>query len=370
MLHFDSDYMEGALPQIVGRLVETNLEQTTGYGSDPYTERAKTLIRQACDNPEAEVHFLVGGTQTNATVIDALLARHEGVLAAETAHINVHESGAIEACGHKVLALPQADYTDARTAGKITADDVDRYITNYYRDETYEHMVCPGMVYISQPTEYGTLYSLAELQALHTVCTRHHIPLYIDGARLGYALSAPDADFTLLDIARTADIFYIGGTKCGALFGEAVVARPGLLKHFFPLVKQHGALLAKGRLLGLQFETLFGPAPLTDNETQYATDTPASASALTPLYIRACGRAVGLALRLKQAFAQCGYPAYIDSPTNQQFFDLPNELIDRLRQVATFETWGSPGDTHTVVRFVTSWATTPEAVDRLIEELN
>lgn len=365
MLHFDSDYMAGALPQIIERLVETNSEQTTGYGSDPYTERAKALIRQACDNLEAEVHFLVGGTQTNATVIDALLARHEGVLAAETAHINVHESGAIEACGHKVLALPQTDDADGRPSGKITADDVDRYITRYYRDETYEHMVCPGMVYISQPTEYGTLYSLAELQALHTVCTRHHIPLYIDGARLGYALSAPDADFTLPDIARTADIFYIGGTKCGALFGEAVVAHPGLLKHFFPLVKQHGALLAKGRLLGLQFETLFGPVP--DGEKRNGTDMGKQIPA--PLYTITCGRAVGLALRLKEAFARCGYPAYIDSPTNQQFFDLPNGLIARLRQVATFETWGSPGDTHTVVRFVTSWATTPEAVDRLIAEI-
>lgn len=251
MIHFDTDYMEGAHPEVIRRLTETNLEQTVGYGNDPYTARAKELIRKACGQPEAAVHFLVGGTQTNATVIDGLLAHHEGVLAAETAHINVHESGAIEATGHKVITLPQHE-------GKLRADEVKAYITDFYRDETYEHMVAPGMVYISHPTEYGTLYTLDELENLSRVCREAHIPLYMDGARLGYGLASPGTNVTLKDIARLCDAFYIGGTKVGTLFGEAVVSPdPKRLPHFFPLIKQHGALLAKGRLLGIQFETLF-----------------------------------------------------------------------------------------------------------------
>ena len=222
MLHFDCDYMEGACPEVMRRLAETNMEQTPGYGTDRYTKEAVELIRQACAQPEAEVHFLVGGTQTNATVIDGLLRRHEGVLAAETAHINVHEAGAIEACGHKVLVLPQHD-------GKLRAADVERYTTDFYRDETYEHMVAPGMVYISHPTELGTLYTRAELEELSQTCHRLHLPLYLDGARLAYGLVAANADLTLPDVARLCDAFYIGGTKTGALFGEAVVARRGLL---------------------------------------------------------------------------------------------------------------------------------------------
>lgn len=243
MIHFNSDYMEGAHPEVMRRLVETNLEQTVGYGLDDYSVHAKELIREACQTPEAAVYLLVGGTQTNATVIDGLLRRHEGVLATETAHINTHESGAIEATGHKVLALPQHD-------GKLLASEVEAFIRDFYRDETYEHMVAPGMVYISHPTELGTLYSLSELEALSGVCRKAGIPLYLDGARLGYALSAPSTDVTLADVARLCDVFYIGGTKVGALFGEAVVAtHPGRLPHFYPLIKQHGALLAKGRLL-------------------------------------------------------------------------------------------------------------------------
>ena len=258
MLHFDTDYMEGAHPEVMKRLMETNLEQTSGYGNDTYTLHAKELVRSACGQPDAAVYFLVGGTQTNSTVIDALLARHEGVLAAETAHINVHESGAIEATGHKVLTLPQHE-------GKLDAGEVEEYITNFYRDETYEHMVAPGMVYISHPTEFGTLYTLDELEALSNVCRKAEIPLYLDGARLGYGLASPNSDVALTDIARLCDVFYIGGTKVGALFGEAVVARDhSLLRHFTPLVKQHGALLAKGRLLGIQFEALF-----TDNLYQH-----------------------------------------------------------------------------------------------------
>ena len=340
MKHFDSDYMEGAHPLVMQRLLETNLEQTTGYGSDDYTTKAKQLIREACGSDELDVHLLVGGTQTNSTVIDGLLAHHEGVLAATTAHINAHESGAIESCGHKVLTLPSHD-------GKVDADEVEDFITNFYADETYEHMVAPGMLYISFPTEYGTIYSKEELTKLHGICQKHDIPLYIDGARLGYGLACPEADITLKDMKDLCDVFYIGGTKVGALFGECVVARKGLLKHFFPLIKQHGALLAKGRLLGIQFATLF-----TDN-----------------LYHKISAHAIDMAMILKKGFEAKGYKPFIDSPTNQQFFTLQNEVIDRLMRTSTFEIWGTRGKTHSTVRFVTSWATKQEAVEQLIAEL-
>ena len=341
MLHFDCDYMEGAHPEVMRRLLETNLEQTPGYGCDPHTERARELIRQACGAPQAEVHFLVGGTQTNATVIDGLLRRHEGVLAAESGHINIHEAGAIEAAGHKVLTLPSHE-------GKVRAEEVDRWIEEFYRDETWPHMVAPGMLYLSHPTEYGTLYTLSEMEAIHAVCQRHSIPLYLDGARLSYALAAEENSLTLRDIARLCEVFYIGGTKTGLLFGEAVViTRPELLPHFFTLVKQHGALLAKGRLLGVQFETLF-----TDG-----------------LYLRIARQAISTARRLKEALLAKGYRLHIDSPTNQQFFLLPNREIDRLSQYATFELWGPRGEEESVVRFVTSWATTDEQIDALIARL-
>lgn len=341
MLHFDTDYMEGCHPEVMKRLVETNLEHTVGYGSDEYSKQAKQLIREACEAPEALVQFLIGGTQTNATVIDALLSRHEGVLAAETAHINVHESGAIEHSGHKILTLPSHQ-------GKVDAGEVEHYITEFYRDDTYEHMVAPGMLYITQPTEYGTIYSLAELEELSRICHSHDIPLYIDGARLGYALACEEADFTLADIARVADVFYIGGTKVGALFGEAVVAaNPKRLPHFFPLVKQHGALMAKGRLQGVQFATLF-----TDN-----------------LYVRIARHAVELAQKLRNAFVAKGYKMAIDSPTNQQFVTLPNEVMDRLFEYATFELWGPRGEKETTVRFVCSWATDEKDVDEFISKL-
>lgn len=342
MICFDSDYMAGAHPAVMRALMETNLEHTVGYGSDDYSARAREAIRKACGCPDALVQFLVGGTQTNSTVIDALLGHHEGVLAAQTGHINVHESGAIESCGHKVLTLPETD-------GKVKAEDVDRFITGFYADETYEHMVAPGMLYISQPTELGTLYSRKELEKLGGVCRRHGIPLFIDGARLGYALASPKADFTLSDIAAIADVFYIGGTKCGLLMGEAVVARdPKLLPHFLPLVKQHGALLAKGRLLGLQFLTVF-----QDN-----------------LYIEGCRHAVDLAMKIKAGFRKAGFPAVIDSFTNQQFFLLPNSLCDSLRaEGISFEDWGPRGKEQTTVRFVTSWATRDEDVDALLKRL-
>lgn len=337
MIRFDSDYMAGAHTEVMEALVRTNLELTAGYGNDPYTSEARELIRKATGNPDAEVMFLVGGTQTNATVIDGLLARHEGVLAAESGHIAVHESGAIEASGHKVLTLPHHE-------GKVKAEDVERYIAEFYADETYQHMVAPGMLYISQPTEYGTIYSLEELAALSEVCHNHNIPLYVDGARLGYALAAEDADFTLESLSRLADVFYIGGTKVGTLFGEAVVVNNrSLLKNLFPLVKQHGALLAKGRLLGVQFATLFGDG----------------------LYERIGAHGVRLAMRIRKAFAKAGYEPIINSTTNQQFFQLPNTLIDSLRREASFDYWGPRGTTESTVRFVTSWSTTDEDVDRL-----
>ena len=335
MIYFDSDYMAGAHPKVMERLLETNYEQTTGYGTDAYTAKAVTLIREACGTPDARVHLLVGGTQTNATVIDGILARHEGVLAAESGHINVHESGAIEATGHKVLTLPSYQ-------GKVSACDVRNFIKDFYSDETYEHMVAPGMLYISFPTEYGTVYSLEELKDISAACHEADIPLFIDGARLGFGLAA--SDVTLKDIARLADVFYIGGTKVGALFGEAVViTNPDLLKHFTPLVKQHGALLAKGRLLGLQFEALF-----TDG-----------------LYFKIGEEAVRKALRLREIFEENGFPAAMDSPTNQQFFVLPNSVIDRLKENASFELWGPRGETETTVRFVTGWSTTDEDIETL-----
>lgn len=340
-MNFNSDYTRGAHPKVLQRLAETNMEQTSGYGTDPYTVEAKRLILSACGIPEGQVHFLVGGTQTNATVIDGLLRRHEGVLATTEAHINVHESGAIEATGHKVLTLPHH-------AGKLLAKDVQSYIDRFWRDETHEHMVAPGMVYISLPTELGTVYTLSELEELSAVCRGAKIPLYIDGARLSYGLVSPGADVTLQDIARLADVFYIGGTKCGALFGEAVVTkRPELLPHFYPLIKQHGALLAKGRLLGVQFASLF-----TDG-----------------LYLDIARHAISMAMRLKAAMLAKGYQLYIDSPSNQQFFVLPNEEIDRLLGFASFELWGPRGETHTPIRLVTDWSTQAEDVDRFISML-
>lgn len=338
MLYFDTDYMAGAHPKVMDRLMQTNAEQTVGYGCDHYTLRAKELVKQACSAPDARVYFLVGGTQTNSTVIDGVLDRHEGVLAAESGHINVHESGAIEATGHKILTLPSYN-------GKVKADDVRNFVNNFYSDDTYEHMVAPGMLYISFPTEYGTIYSLKELEDLSKACHDADIPLFIDGARLGYGLVAEGNDVTLADIARVSDVFYIGGTKVGALFGEAVVINnPDLLKHPVPLIKQHGALMAKGRLLGVQFEALF-----TDG-----------------LYYEIARDVVHKAIRLKNAFIAKGYTVEVDSPTNQQFFRLPNDVVDRLKENVSFEMWGPRGEKESVVRFVTGWTTTDAEIDKLI----
>ncbi|MCF0168184.1 MAG: low specificity L-threonine aldolase [Bacteroidales bacterium] len=339
MLYFDSDYMAGCHPTILENLTSTNLEHTPGYGSDHYTASAKAKILAACGLEDGLVLFLTGGTQTNATMLDALTAPHEGVVAAESAHINVHEAGAVEACGHKVLTLPSHD-------GKINPAELKTYVEDFYSDDTCEHMVAPGVVYLSQPTEYGTIYSLSELEHIKAICKSRDIRLYIDGARLGYALAAECNDVQLKDLARLADAFYIGGTKVGALFGEAVViSDKKILPHPLSFIKRHGALLAKGRLSGIQFDTLF-----TDG-----------------LYLEIGREAVRKALTIKQAFTAAGFRTFIDSPTNQQFFILPNEAIDKLKESASFEYWGPRGATHSKVRFVTSWSTPQQAIDELTD---
>ena len=337
-LFFASDYMEGAHPAILKRLVDTNMEHSVGYGLDEYSESARQKIREACDAPEAEVSFLIGGTQTNATVIDALLRSYQGVIAAQTGHIAVHEAGAIEFGGHKVLPLEEHD-------GKITAEQVADCLDAYWQDDNHEHTVMPGMVYISQPTEFGTLYSLSELEALSQVCRDAGIPLYMDGARLAYALACPANDVTLPEIARLCDAFYIGGTKCGALFGEAVVfPKPGTAPHFFTVVKQHGALLAKGRIAGIQFDTLF-----TDG-----------------LYEQLGRGAVEAADRVRAALDARGYIQPFRSPTNQVFVALEKNRAQALAADVELGFWENMDEEHTVMRIATSWATRPEDVDRLI----
>lgn len=342
MLHFDSDYMEGAHPLIMERMMQTNLEQTVGYGMDPYTRRAVALIQDAVGSHFADVHFLIGGTQSNATVIGALLHGSDAVIAADTAHINVHEAGAIEATGHKVIPLPAIE-------GKLSAARIEQYLENFFKDDTWAHMSIPAMVYISFPTEYGTIYSKAELEAISGVCKRYSLKLFVDGARLGYGLAAKGNDVTLKDLFRCCDAFYIGGTKVGTMFGEAVVLKSkSLVPNFFSYIKRSGAMLAKGRLLGLQFETMF-----TDD-----------------LYLK-CGRnGVDRAMELREAFESCGYKPAIDSPTNQQFFELPNSLIDNLSKDVTFEFWGPRGKDKSIVRFVTSWATPAESIEKLKALLN
>lgn len=338
MIYFDCDYMAGAHPEVMARLNETNLLHTTGYGSDPFSSNARKIILDACGIANGEVYFFEGGTQTNTVVIDRLLDKNDGVVCCETAHINIHEAGAIEACGHKVITLPSHE-------GKVDSSELKKLLDDYNRDDTNQHMVRPAMVYISFPTELGTIYSRDELCDLHSICNKAGIPLYIDGARLAYGLAASDGNLSIKDIAALADVFYIGGTKCGALFGEAVVTRnPGLLPRFFSLMKLRGAVLAKGRLLGVQFETLF-----TDN-----------------LYHRIGHHAVKLALRLKEGFIDKGYKPFVDSPSNQQFFVLSNEKIKELSKVASFELWGPLGEKETPVRFVTDWSTRAEDIDEII----
>lgn len=339
---FESDYNNGCLPEILRRLSETNDEKSSGYGFDPYTERAKDRIRKACDMTEAEVHFLVGGTQTNATAIDSLLQGCEGVLSVDTGHINVHESGAVEAFGHKVLVLPGI------AGGKMAASQIDDYMRKFLADETYPHMVQPGMVYITLPTELGALYSRKELAEIYTVCQQYGLRLYVDGARLGYGLMAEGNDIKLPFLAHHCDAFYIGGTKVGALLGEALVyTNTRAPKYIFTIIKRHGALLAKGRVLGLQFDTLF-----TDD-----------------LYFRVSRHAIDMAQALRRVFAKHGLSLGIDSPTNQQFVILSKEQKQRLAEEIAFEIWEPLPDDHLLCRFVTCWATTEADIAALDEAL-
>ena len=341
MLRFESDYEEGAHPRILELLSATNLDQTSGYGEDHYCDEARALIRKACSAPEADVHFLVGGTQTNFIVIEAALRPWQGVLCAENGHINVHETGAVEATGHKVLALP------ARK-GKISAEQIREACAVHYADASFEHMVQPGMVYLSSPTEFGTLYTKDELTDISRTCRELGLPLFVDGARMGYGLMSEANDVTLADYAALCDAFSIGGTKVGALFGEAVViAAPSLKKDFRYLMKQRGAMLAKGRLLGLQFLALFQD----------------------DLYFRIAEQADELAMRLRSAFLTLGWTLLYPSFTNQQFPIIPDAVLESLRTDYSFSFWQKTDETHTAVRICTSWATTEESVNRLIADM-
>lgn len=341
MIRFECDYGEGAHPKILEAMVESNLEQTAGYGLDPHCDHARALIRQACQAPEAAVEFLVGGTQANATVIAAILRPYQGALCAQTGHINIHETGAIEASGHKVLPLPAKD-------GKITAQEIRRACEEHWGDATHEHMVQPGLVYLSQPTEEGTLYTLSELEDIRKACDEYHLPLYIDGARCGYGLGAEENDVTLPDLARLASVFYIGGTKVGALFGEAVVIPdPAIQKDFRYMIKRMGGMLAKGRLLGIQFEVLFQDG----------------------LYEQLGRRAVVLAKKLEEAFAAKGIPMLHHTLTNQQFPILTKAQRDKLEEKYAFSFWRQLDEDRAAVRFCTSWATREEDVDALVADI-
>jgi threonine aldolase len=337
-LPFASDYQQGAHPRILERLAAANMEANAGYGTDAHSKRARELIRAECDASQAEVHFLVGGTQANAVAIDALLAPWQGVVAADSGHVSIHEAGAIEACGHKVIQLPERD-------GKLDATDVDALATSWEHDENHDHMVMPGLIYISQPTEYGTLYSLDELTALRAACDAHGMRLYVDGARLAYALAAPSNNVQLADLARLTDAFYIGGTKCGALLGEAMVfPRQGTCPHFFTLMKRRGALLAKGMVAGIQFETLF------DGD----------------LYQQIGTRAVEQAGRIAQAFQTAGCQLMHPQETNQVFVALDEKRYTQLSARVEMSFWEQLPDGRTVVRLATSWATSNEDVDALV----
>lgn len=341
MFSFESDYTEGAHPQILDALVRTNMEQLSGYSFDKYCDSAKEKIKKACGRDDAEVFLLAGGTQTNQLVIDTVLEPYEGVVSTTTGHVEGHEAGAVEFTGHKVLTVPHH-------LGKMEASDLKSLLETFYADDNHDHMVFPGMVYISHPSEYGTLYTLEELTAISDVCKEYDIPLFLDGARLGYGLMSSGTNVTLQDIAKLCDIFYIGGTKVGALCGEAVVfTHQNAPKHFFTSIKQHGALLAKGRLLGVQFDTLF-----TDD-----------------LYFKISKNAIDKADRMRAAFKEKGYEFFIETVTNQIFIVLENNKMQELKKSVSFGFWERVDENHTVVRFASSWATTDEAVDKLISLL-
>jgi len=341
MIRFECDYAEGAHPRILERLVETNFVQTPGYSRDEYCARAATHIKKLCKNDNCDVHFFVGGTQTNLTVISSMLKSYEGVISADTGHIYVHETGAIEACGHKILTLPSPD-------GKITASQVSDMYLEHINNPEPEHIVAPGMVYISHPTENGTIYTKKELTELAAVCRKYDLPLFMDGARLGYALAAPGNDLEIHDIASLCDAFYIGGTKIGALFGEAlVIVNDNYKKNFRYHIKQRGALLAKGRLLGIQFDVLFEDG----------------------LYMQISKNAIDCSMMVKKACEQAGFKFLYDSPTNQQFPILPNKYVEILAKKYAFHEWQKVDDEHTSVRFCTSWTTKMEHVESLVKDI-
>ena len=341
MIMFNCDYNEGCCPEIMDAMMRTNMEQHAGYSGDAISQEAKALIRALCEREDADVHILVGGTQTNMTVIAAALRPYQGVISASTGHIARHETGAIEAHGHKVLTLPETD-------GKISAEQIEAFCADYYRDEAAEHIVQPGMVYISSPTELGTVYKRAEIEAIRKVCDRYRLLLFLDGARLGYGLACPENDLSLPFLAEVCDVFYIGGTKQGALMGEAVViTNESLKKDFRYLIKQNGGLLAKGRLLGLQFKVLL------ENE----------------LYMKYANHAIAMAQKIAEGFAQAGIPRFSDSPTNQQFFVMEDALARKLSETYGFSTEGWADDTHRIVRFCTSWATKEENVKQLLADI-
>lgn len=341
MIRFNNDYNHGAHPAILEALAQTNNESYGGYGLDEWCEKAAGEIQKYLNCPQATIHFLVGGTQTNFTVIDAALRSYQSVIAAETGHIHAHETGAVEACGHKIETLPAVD-------GKITAAQIAQKGEAYRTSPIPEHITQPRMVYISHPTEYGTLYSKKELEDIRTACNEYGLFLFLDGARLGYGLSSPETDVNLADIARLADVFYIGGTKCGALFGEAlVITNPQLQTDFRSYIKQKGAMLAKGWLLGLQFYTLFKDG----------------------LYFSIAKKADELAMKLREAFADKGIPMLLNSPTNQQFVVLENSQITTLAKKYTFELDRRIDQNHSAVRFCTSWYTTEAEVDALVADI-
>ena len=339
MLSFECDYNNGACQQVMDHLVRYNNARPTPYGFDEFSLRAKARIREACGLPDAQIFFLTGGTQTNATTIDSMLYQYEGVICVGSGHINVHEAGAVEFTEHKIITIPDTD-------GKMAAATLDKYLDDYMHDGNRDHAVHPGLVYITFPTELGTLYSARELDQLYKICQQYDIPLYIDGARLGYGLMAEGNDVSLPYLARHCDVFYIGGTKIGALCGEAVVfTNRKAHKHFFSIQKQHGAVIAKGALIGLQFDALF-----TDN-----------------LYLKLSEHAIKMAMRLKGIFKEKGYQFLVDSPTNQQFVVIDNEQVERLSRHVEFSHFGQKDHHHTICRFVTSWATTDADIDALAQ---
>lgn len=337
MISFECDYNNGAHPKVLENLVRHNSASPTPYGFDEFSERAKERIREAIGMPDAQIFFLTGGTQANATTIDSMLYQYEGVICVGSGHINVHEAGAVEFTEHKIITIPDTD-------GKMEAKVLSKYLDDFYHDGNRDHAVHPGLVYVTFPTELGTLYTAKELDDIYQICRHYDIPLYIDGARLGYGLMAEGCNITLPYLARHSDVFYIGGTKIGALCGEAVVfTNRQAHKHFFSIQKQHGAVIAKGALIGLQFEALF-----TDN-----------------LYFNLSQHAIDMAMKMKALFQEKGYEFYVDSPTNQQFIVLPDAEAERLSQHVNFTHFGQTGKHHTICRFVTSWATTEEDIKEL-----